>query len=226
MSIPLHFIVEGQTERQFIHEIIIPHLYSFGIQGIVQIMTTSIHSKTFRGGVGTYTQIQRNIRKALNRTDSYVTTMFDLYGLPHDTPGYHMVTDSMSGKEKVTIYEASIREAISNRRLIPHIQLYEYETLLFSDINAIDSVIGMYSPSQKEKLQEIVRTAGEPEKINDNPNTAPSKRLYHMYPSYQKNPHNILIIKKIPLHLIRSTYPHFDSWLKSLEQLTPLSGES
>ncbi|MCA1916548.1 MAG: DUF4276 family protein [Methanospirillum hungatei] len=35
MSTHLHFIVEGQTERQFIHEIIIPHLYSCGIQGIV-----------------------------------------------------------------------------------------------------------------------------------------------------------------------------------------------
>ncbi len=225
MSTHLHFIVEGQPERQFIHEIIIPHLYSFGIQGIVQIITTSIHSKTFRGGVGTYTQIQKNIRNGLSRKDCYVTTMFDLYGLPHDTPGNQMITDSMSGKEKVIVLEASISEDISNRRFIPHIQLYEYETLLFSDIYAIDNVIGINSPSQKEKLQEIIRIAGEPEKINDNPNTAPSKRLHHVYPSYQKNPHNILIIKKIPLDHIRSTCPHFNSWLTTLEQLPPLLGE-
>ncbi|MCA1916549.1 MAG: DUF4276 family protein [Methanospirillum hungatei] len=166
--------------------------------------------------------MQKNIRKGLCRKDCYVTTLFDLYGLPHDTPGNQKINDAMSGEEKVNVIEASISGDISNRRFIPHIQLYEYETLLFSDIYAIDNVIGIHCSSQIEKLQEIIRRAGEPEKINDNPNTAPSKRLHHLYPSYQKNPHNILIIKKIPLSHIRAHCPHFNDWITKLETLPPL----
>lgn len=152
--------------------------------------------------------------------------MFDLYGLPQDTPGNQTINNSISGKERIFQLEKAISEDISDRRFIPHIQLYEYETLLFSDINAIDNVIGIHGLSQKEKLQEIINKAGEPEKINNNPNTAPSKRLQHIYPPYQKNPHNLLIIKKIPLTKIRFECPHFDSWLTKLENLAPLGERS
>ncbi|MBN1167209.1 MAG: DUF4276 family protein [Methanospirillaceae archaeon] len=226
MTITLHIIVEGQTERQFAHEILLPHLSSYGIVGIVQIITTSIQSKTYRGGVGTYTQIKQNIKRALGRKGCMVTTMLDLYGLPQDMPGRQNIPRAATGIQQVTLLESMFGEDIADRRFIPYIQLHEYETLLFSDIHAIDTIIGINGPTQVDRLQEILTTAGEPEKINDNSNTAPSKRLHHLYPSYQKNPHNLLILKKIPLSTIRSACPHFNSWLSKLENPASQTGDT
>ena len=225
MTTTLHIIVEGQTERQFAHEILLPHLSSYGIVGIVQIITTAVQSKTYRGGVGTYAQIKQNVKRALGRKGCMVTTMLDLYGLPHDMPGRQNFSPAVTGIQQVTLLESLFGEDIADRRFIPYIQLYEYETLLFSDIHAIDSIIGINGPTQIQKLQEILTTAGEPEKINDNPNTAPSKRLHHLYPSYQKNPHNLLILKTIPLLKLRSACPHFNSWLTTLELLADQTGD-
>lgn len=226
MTITLHIIVEGQTERQFAYEVLLPHLSSYGIVGIVQIITTSAQSKTYRGGVGTYTQIKQNVKRALGRKGCMVTTMLDLYGLPQDMPGSKIISPEIPGIQQVNLLESLFGEDIADRRFIPYIQLYEYETLLFSDIQVIDSIIGINGPTQIQKLRDILTIAGEPEKINDNPNTAPSKRLHHLYPSYQKNPYNLLILKKIPFQTIRSACPHFNSWITTLENLGSHTGDT
>lgn len=59
----------------------------------------------------------------------------------------------------------------------------------------------------------------EPENINDNPQTAPSKRILNALPEYDKVIHGTSIATEIGLSTIRQSCPHFDAWLVKLEQL-------
>lgn len=77
--------------------------------------------------------------------------------------------------------------------------------------------------SHHQELCEILRLAGEPENINDNPETAPSKRLLSLYPSYSKTINGSVIFNKIPLSHIRNKCPHFNEWVTKLESLTPVN---
>jgi trehalose-6-phosphate synthase len=56
-----------------------------------------------------------------------------------------------------------------------------------------------------------------PEDINDNPETAPSKRIIHYFPVYQKVFQGIIAAKRIGIELMRKECSHFNSWLEHLE---------
>ncbi len=55
-----------------------------------------------------------------------------------------------------------------------------------------------------------------PEDINDDPSTAPSKRIRHAVPGYQKTLHGPLIAGAIGIDRIRSACPHFRAWIERL----------
>ncbi|HLO85357.1 MAG TPA: DUF4276 family protein [Nostocaceae cyanobacterium] len=59
-----------------------------------------------------------------------------------------------------------------------------------------------------------------PEHINEDPNTAPSKRILKCCPGYDKPLHGSLIAIDIGLDVIRQQCQHFDKWLNKLENLT------
>ena len=58
-----------------------------------------------------------------------------------------------------------------------------------------------------------------PEHINDNPQTAPSKRLKAHFKNYEKVLHGSLVAMNIGLDTIRKEFRLFDNWLKNLEKL-------
>ncbi|MFC3120756.1 DUF4276 family protein [Agaribacter flavus] len=58
-----------------------------------------------------------------------------------------------------------------------------------------------------------------PEHINDSPQTAPSKPIKTMMPSYDKVLHGPMIAGDIGLETIRQQCPHFNHWLKHVEPL-------
>jgi len=60
-----------------------------------------------------------------------------------------------------------------------------------------------------------------PEEINDDPSTAPSKRIIRHIPVYEKNKVRVgaSAAAAIGLPLLRSKCPHFQSWITQLEQL-------
>jgi hypothetical protein len=60
---------------------------------------------------------------------------------------------------------------------------------------------------------------GATEDINDSPHTAPSKRITHVVPSYNKTAEGITIASDIGLQKIRQECPHFNAWLTQLENL-------
>lgn len=58
-----------------------------------------------------------------------------------------------------------------------------------------------------------------PEHIDDNPSTAPSKRILRHCPGFQKPLHGVLIALSIGLDNIRRECGHFNQWIEKLEKL-------
>ncbi|RZK91983.1 MAG: DUF4276 family protein [Hymenobacter sp.] len=63
------------------------------------------------------------------------------------------------------------------------------------------------------------RCHGQPELINDNPHTAPSKGILQVCPGYRKIVDGVLILEEIGLPKLRQQCPHLDAWVTRLEQL-------
>lgn len=61
-----------------------------------------------------------------------------------------------------------------------------------------------------------------PEDINDDPATAPSKRIGRLIPHYRKRLHGPLIADEIGVDTIRNECARFDVWLRRLESLGEL----
>ena len=108
---------------------------------------------------------------------------------------------------------------IGDPRLIPHVQLHEFEAMLLANPNAFDC----FFPANKKGIQLLAIDIGqrEPETINDGQHTAPSKRIERCFPGYtnEKPRAGPTIAAAIGLPAIRAKCPHFDAWLATLEAL-------
>ena len=67
-----------------------------------------------------------------------------------------------------------------------------------------------------QRVRDKVET---PEHINNNPHTAPSKRILQIHPQYNKVLDGYNIANNIGLQAIRQECKHFDSWVRQLEAL-------
>lgn len=219
--IRLKIITEGQTEEGFVHEILAPHLRHFRVEAIAFTLPTAVKEKTYRGGILSYDRVKKIILRSFEMQGAYVTTMFDLYKLPRTFPGMDDVACISNPHERVEAIESALQASINNRFFIPYIQVHEFEALLFSDVATIDEVMISQERSRINDLEVIIRQfPNGPEAINDGEETAPSKRLLKLYPSYQKRTRGIQIAQRIALDTMREECPHFDSWITRLEQLS------
>lgn len=214
-------IVEGQTERTFVRDILAPWL---GWKGVM-LTARLIGKPGYKGGIGEFARARNEIANLLKQeSGTVITTMFDFYGMPPTWPGRAKAT-SLRHENKARTVEEAIKKALQNhlgsgfdeRRLLPYVQMHEYEALLFSQPNAISEV--MRAEDSLNELEEIRNSFESPEHINDSPEKAPSKRLEAMFPYYQKTFHGILASKMIAIETMRSECPHFDEWLTDLERL-------
>jgi hypothetical protein len=75
------------------------------------------------------------------------------------------------------------------------------------------------------RLEKLARST-PPEEINDGETTAPSKRIASQIPEYEavKPSAGPQIVQAIGLATVRSKCPHFDAWVKRLENLGQLPG--
>ena len=81
MSRRLIFIVEGETEKEFVENLLVPRFNSeLGVYDI-----TCFKTKRSHGGVSKYSYIREDILQVVNERDAIVTTMFDFYMIPRDT---------------------------------------------------------------------------------------------------------------------------------------------
>ena len=92
--IRLHVIAEGQTEQAFTNRVLIPHLANYRIFADARCVLTSKDkraAKEYRGGLLSYQKAKQDIITWLKQdkhTECRFTTMFDLYALPEDFPGF------------------------------------------------------------------------------------------------------------------------------------------
>jgi len=212
-------LVEGQTEETFVKTVLASHLISFNVFPIVTIITTRRIPdwKDFKGGITDYRKIKTDLRPLLNDSSAaLVTTMMDYYGLPDDFPGLSDRPNA-SCHDRVRYIETAFANDIGQEKFLPYLSLHEFEALLFASPNQIDA----HFPSQN-RLQQLAQIKAQflsPEEINDNVDTAPSKRLRKIYPEYQKRTDGPTIAGKIGLEVIRNECSHFNEWLIKLESL-------
>lgn len=210
-------LVEGQTEERFVKDVLCPVFEPRGVFLFPTILTTKVvkSGPNFKGGVTNYAKLRADLSKLLSDTSAVVTTMIDYYGLPDDTPG--MATRPLAPAiHRVRHVEQSIfLDVGSPRHFMPFLALHEFEALLFADHEITAAVI-----PAREKALELLAMAGglAPEDINENRETAPSKRLQKVFPSFKKTLHGPTAAKRIGLEAIRARCPHFDSWITRLEQ--------
>lgn len=224
--IRLHIIAEGNTEESFVKTLLIEHLGYCNLSTdvrLVNIGKTFKRKRKDRGGILNYEDVKKDIGRWLKEdlnTDVRFTTMFDLYALPSNFPGYDEAKKCSDIYERVQKLEQSFQEDIGDRRFLPYIQLHEFETLLLSD----PAKFSEYYAEDTEAIQELIAICSKfssPEAINDGKETAPSKRIQQKILGYNKVAAGTIIAQKIGLETIRSKCPHFNSWLNQLESLHP-----
>jgi hypothetical protein len=150
--------------------------------------------------------------------------MLDFYGLGPGFPGTPL-SPNLPNIEKVRRVEAAVKHDICEAipdfrpdlRFVPYLQLHEYEGLLFSDPPAFAAALRQ--PHFARQFQAIRDSFPTPEDINDDANTAPSKRVLQAYPAYNKVIDGTLAARAIGIEAMRRECPHFRSWLERLETL-------
>ena len=94
--------------------------------------------------------------------------------------------------------------------------VHEFEALLFSDSGILAEELGIQQIHVDNVLDEF---GGNPERINNSPETAPSKRLETWKSDYKKTTDGIAIAERIGLPAMRAKCPLFDAWLSAIENL-------
>jgi hypothetical protein len=192
--------VEGSTEEIFVKTILSPHFSPMGIY---------LHVINMNGKV-TLKRVSNEIKK-LAYNPGYVTTMYDFYGFEGKDPR----EDKKSLENKIKSY---IDPGISHR-VFPHIQMYEFEGLLFSSPMLISNHVSATKPltNVSSWAQDILNDFdNNPEAINDSWDTAPSKRL-EKHTSYKKTIDGLNITKEIGLAEIRQKCVGFNAWVTLIE---------
>lgn len=216
-------LVEGPTEQTFVREVLAPVMQAKNVY-----MRPALISGV--GGDIRFARAEKEIGIHLKqRNSTYITTMFDYYGIDSDWPGKSEVIQAISTGTKITAPKKGIAmenatletiqdyysEFSPDRRFIPYIQMHEFEALLFSDTGILADKINV----RERLVTEITQDFDTPEDINDSPDTAPSKRLHSLRKDYRKVAMGTAITKAIGIQAIREKCIHFNDWLTRIEQL-------
>jgi hypothetical protein len=221
----VYVVTEGYSETNFVKRVLCPY---FGAQNktilpITVVTNRDAKAKTLhKGGMDRFVKADNTIKNCLAATkgnsDVYVTTMFDFYRLPSDTPGCSEAVKISDHYEKVALIERLMTESERLDRPIyfPYIQLHEFEALLFSDL---DKVADKYFDYDIEPLRRCLAEKKNPELINDGEETAPSKRIMKCIPDYDKATTGVAILEAIGLDTLRTKCRHFNEWIAKLEAI-------
>ena len=222
----VHLVVEGQTEQAVVERVLAPALGEKRIYLSAMLVGAPGH----KGGVRRFAEVRKDIQRLLRQEKhTYVGTFFDYYGLPiRDWPGRASATRSDLETETCRVEQAMLEDVVSNMgadfcpdRFIPYIQMYELESLFFVDPDVMAREFDR--PDLADAFRNIVMQCGGCEKINDSPETAPSKRIIRLHPAYKKgrslNAHAPIILSRIGIDRVRRSCPHFGAWLSKLEAL-------
>lgn len=203
--IRLAISVEGETEEEFVNAVLALHLQYAGV---------AAYPISLDGGI-TMPNLSQEMSNHYHNFEA-VTSLVDFYGFS----GKGLLTPRELEQCLLNSVQAKIhRRPWDARRVIPYIQVHEFEALLFSDVTSFSAAITDLSPRLVDKLAAIRQEFQTPEHINDNPDTSPSHQITSAIPGYNKVVDGPLIAQHIGLPKIRQQCPRFNAWLTSLENL-------
>ena len=205
--IRLAISVEGRAEEEFVKQFLADHLRGRGVEP-TPILFGRARGR-FDGGNVSMEQLVLEMTHLLRSSDA-VTSLVDFYGFRR------------KGDRTVDELEEDLRQKLGRlwhpKRVFPYVQRHEFEGLLFSDVSVFAGLVEAPDGSV-EALQNIRSQFQTPEDINDNKDTAPSKRIKKIIPRYDKRVNAPLLAVEIGLDKIRTECPRFNDWVTSLESL-------
>ena len=150
----------------------------------------------------------------LSQSHDSVTSLVDFYEFPR------------KGDRSVDVLETDVREKIGERvgagwdenKVFPYVQMHEFEGLLFSDVEVFATQVD-FPRDCVTALRAVREQFATPEDINDDYETAPSRRIASVIPRYDKRLHGPILAEEIGLDRIRAECPRFDAWVSRLEAL-------
>ena len=196
----VYIYCEGQTEESFVNDVLYPYFSRMDIY-----VTPIIHktkrtpTKAFKGGVSRYAPIKDELIKLCQDSNCIVTTMFDYYAMPDDTPSI------------------AVNEDIGCKNLLFNLVLHEFEALLFSEPQAFEHIA---NDKVVRQLQAIRNSVDTPEHINNSAATAPSKRIQNVVNGYSKVRQGIIVAKYIGIDKMMSECKHFSAWIDKIVDFT------
>lgn len=209
----VYIYCEGQTEESFINEVLYPYFFDAGIVVRPIICATKRTPRVkYKGGVSDYAKIRKELTIICKQhPHEHVTTMFDYYAMPDNTPGLDREEPDIH--ERILQIERTINADIAQPNCSFHFMLHEFEGILFSkpesfSLIADDNVV--------RSIQTIRESYPTPEHINNSRETAPSKRLEALLPNYAKVRNGTLLSKDMGIDIIMDQCPHFKQWIQSV----------
>ena len=223
----LNVLCEGQAEERFATKVLSPYLRNIGIIVKAQILVTN-KRRNIRGGMISYERVKMDLNLWIKQHSRktyethYFTTMFDLYRLPDDFPGYGDALKMADCYAIVYELEKAFAEEINFNRFIPYIQLHEFEALVFC---GLEHLLEDY-PDMKKEIEFLKAIPDQydsnPEKINNSTRTAPSKRIIKSFESkhhYDKPKSGELVTSRVGIQGLKERCLHFREWIEKLEKL-------
>ena len=205
----LAIVVEGQTEEAFVKNVLDDHLRHFGVEPEPILLD-------YHGGDVTVPRVAHDMAHSLSPLwkNDFATSLVDFYGFRD------------KGDVAIAALQSQIDRAVNRiighgdgePRAFAYIQQHEFESLLFSNVDAFAILPGV-AAGQVAALRAIRNRFPTPEHINDRPDAAPGKRIANVIPRYDKRNAGYLVAQEIGLPAIRAACPRFDAWLTRLEAL-------
>jgi hypothetical protein len=223
----VEIVVEGPTESGFIKQVLAPYWGKRGIFVNAPVIRTRIDERPgriYKGGDIRFSRVEKQIGNFLKQQKKTIIASFvDYYGIK-EWPSIETIQKNHTPHEIARILNNAAINAIQQtypetrplERYFPFTAVHEFETLLFSD----SSILAKNLCISSTVIDAVLQECGNPEAINNNPETAPSKRLAAWTNGkYVKTTTGIVIAKEIGIDKMRQACPNFDTWLTSIEHL-------
>lgn len=192
--------VEGQTEAYFAKYVLARYLKNYNIK---------LADPMVLGGNVNLPRLEK-ILYLMSGDYDYVTTLYDFYGFEG--------LEEFENKESLCrrIKNQGVLQQMDN--IIPYVQMYEFEALLFSDLDILCKYMDD-DPIVVQKYIELFKhnlKGQKPEQVNNSLLTAPSKRIHSIFRRYKKSIYGYVIAQEIGVSKIRKMCPNFNSWIEKL----------
>lgn len=219
----LNVLCEGKSELSFVAKVLLPYLQPYDIIARPTLLLTN-RKLDARGGMLDYKQVKRDLSYLIRSTKdtdyekNFFTTMFDLYALPPDFPGFQNSNADCYGLVKSI--ELAFAADINCYHFIPYIELHEFEALVLCNLEVIKEEYPL-AAKNIDKLDKDWRKQyhNQAELVNTRWETAPSRRIIealgNMY-GYNKPKMGVKATYTKGIDSLRNECPHFNQWVEQL----------